>query len=452
MLVLFNIACHTAAPTPDPITEFNENVVVTLQEDTVVLEELSEAALVSTVTAYQSFHADGEQLWFVDESLGESEGLATGQTFDSTVHDDTILLVLDGVLYSYSDELHEQAVNDLLQGGIDTIASSGTNLWMLGGGQLFRYTGSVLTQVRFDGVSHISSFAVSTDGVIWMAAPWLIAYDSNSGDVVESDASMMVRDLCLDSSSTLWVMGEDQLLAVRQDGERASFELGVALTDIRCSPQHTDVWFNSEVGAIHYRQGVFSSVDIPEGQWQDVDARGRLLVSVPQGIVRASTGRPVVTVGLDWNEQIFAKRDVELIPTDSDSVTELEAWIGDHRLEVDPDRWETSIDPVDFEVGQQSLRFVVVTDEGVDIDEHPLILGELPDVTWDSDVLPLSEEHCSECHYGATATRLELKSDWQWQIDAVIQEVSRDSMPLGGPYLTEEQIAVIRGWKAGGFQ
>ena len=78
-------------------------------------------------------------------------------------------------------------------------------------------------------------------------------------------------------------------------------------------------------------------------------------------------------------------------------------------------------------------------------------VGELADVTWDG-VAGISEEHCIHCHGGQTLTDLSGPSDWQNHIDSIIEVVTMQDMPLGGPYLTEDEITMIRAWKHGGFQ
>jgi hypothetical protein len=49
-------------------------------------------------------------------------------------------------------------------------------------------------------------------------------------------------------------------------------------------------------------------------------------------------------------------------------------------------------------------------------------------------------------------TDLSTKEGWEQRIDLVIEQVSSNKMPLGGPYLSDDEITMIRGWKHGGFQ
>jgi hypothetical protein len=452
MLQLLYIACQGSSQITGETSTLDAVIDVDLWESEIVLEHLSDARSAAAGTAYQSFHSDGEAYWMLDESTGEGSILGAGEVFDAAVFDGDLIVALDGLIYSYGEGIEEESLNSLLPTTIEKFETSGDVLWMLGSGQLYRYVSALLSRINFEGAHHISDFVVSSEGTVWMGAPWLLSYDSAAGEVSSVDAAVMVEGLCIDSSDTLWVLHSDSLRAIRSDGRQADFDLGDSITEVRANPMQSDVWLKSQAGAFHHSGGVFSLVDLPDGDWQDVDARGRLLISTGEGIVRASVGRPVVTVGLDWNEELLAQRELRLLPSDSASVLSLEAWIGDQPLEVDPILWTTKIDPADYAPGQRFLRFLSTGESGSYIDEHPLVIGDLPDVSWDGEIALLSEEQCSLCHSGATATRLESKSEWEWNIDAIINEVSRNSMPLGGPYLSEDEIALIRGWQAGGFQ
>ena len=38
------------------------------------------------------------------------------------------------------------------------------------------------------------------------------------------------------------------------------------------------------------------------------------------------------------------------------------------------------------------------------------------------------------------------------EIDRILAEVVSQDMPLGGPYLSDDELDLVRGWQAGGFQ
>ena len=77
--------------------------------------------------------------------------------------------------------------------------------------------------------------------------------------------------------------------------------------------------------------------------------------------------------------------------------------------------------------------------------------GELPDATWDADIRPLFQERCQACHSADANTPLPDAAAWERNIDNIIDEVSSGAMPLGGDPLTVDEIALIRGWKRGGY-
>ena len=109
------------------------------------------------------------------------------------------------------------------------------------------------------------------------------------------------------------------------------------------------------------------------------------------------------------------------------------------------------VEPDGLDDGFHELRFFSESNLGDHIDEFPFWVGELPEVEW-AEIETLSEEHCIACHGGATLTDLTTKEGWEQRIDAIIDQVSTDQMPLGGPYLSDDEITMIRGWKQGGFQ
>ena len=82
---------------------------------------------------------------------------------------------------------------------------------------------------------------------------------------------------------------------------------------------------------------------------------------------------------------------------------------------------------------------------------HPIWVGSLPEVEW-AEIQAISRAHCDRCHGGDTLTDLTTSLGWEQRIDEIISLVSTEQMPLGGPYLSDEEIVLIRAWKHGGFQ
>ena len=97
------------------------------------------------------------------------------------------------------------------------------------------------------------------------------------------------------------------------------------------------------------------------------------------------------------------------------------------------------------------LRIVAEREAGVSITEFPFVVGGLSETSWD-DVESIYLDNCTSCHHENALIPLDTLQLWQQNIDLIIEEVSVQTMPLGAPPLTEEDILVIRGWKQGGFQ
>jgi hypothetical protein len=180
-----------------------------------------------------------------------------------------------------------------------------------------------------------------------------------------------------------------------------------------------------------------------------VDGYGRLLQLIGGQLVRHSIDRPVVVTGLP--ESIFVQETARLLPSDPQSLTELRVWVDSTPLTVELDPLSVVVDPEGLEEGPHTLRFYAESELGDRQDEFPIWIGELPQVSW-TEIEALSQEHCIRCHGGATLTDLSTQAGWELRIDAIIDQVSTQGMPLGGPYLSEDEIVSIRGWKQGGFQ
>ena len=180
-----------------------------------------------------------------------------------------------------------------------------------------------------------------------------------------------------------------------------------------------------------------------------VDEYGRML-QVREGSFRRHSGdRPVVVVGLP--ESVTVATTVRLLPSDPDSVDALRVWVDAAEVPVTGPPYAITIDPEMLDAGEHTLRLYTESDRGDALSERGVWIGELSDVAWDQ-VAGISQEHCLHCHGGQTLTVLSSPTDWEHHIDTIIEVVTMQDMPLGGPYLTEDEITTIRAWKHGGFQ
>ena len=209
------------------------------------------------------------------------------------------------------------------------------------------------------------------------------------------------------------------------------------------------IWIAGAENAYRYSDNQLSKHSVPPDEWIGVDGYGRILQLDNGWLNRHSIGRPVVVTGL--SDSLMVQETAVLLPSDPVSVSSLQVWLNAEPLEVSTNPWSVQLDPGDLENGTHHLRFFSVSELGDTQDEYPVWVGELPDVTWD-EIEPLSEAHCIGCHGGATLTDLSTKADWERLIDDIIHQVTIQSMPQNGPYLTDAEITLIRGWKDGGFQ
>ena len=89
--------------------------------------------------------------------------------------------------------------------------------------------------------------------------------------------------------------------------------------------------------------------------------------------------------------------------------------------------------------------------DGDSVTERPVLIGDPVPVAW-PEVEAIAQEHCFSCHDGGTHTVLSTAADWEQRIDDIIELVTSRDMPPSEPYLSDEEIVTIRGWKYGGFQ
>lgn len=98
--------------------------------------------------------------------------------------------------------------------------------------------------------------------------------------------------------------------------------------------------------------------------------------------------------------------------------------------------------------------------------EPPPPTVDLANVSFQNDVLPIFQEHCSECHSGeAPKEGLVLMSyedimagSWNGSViepgdvdsSYLIEQVVTGRMPKRGPHLSDDQIAIIKAWVAAG--
>ena len=85
--------------------------------------------------------------------------------------------------------------------------------------------------------------------------------------------------------------------------------------------------------------------------------------------------------------------------------------------------------------------------------EATLIIHSDPLTSWSVDISPLHQAYCATCHSGTGARDLSDAQRWLSNIDDILLVTRMQSMPIGAPPLTEEELDLIERWKlAGGLE
>jgi hypothetical protein len=404
---------------------------------------------VRALQPYQLLMLHDQELSVLDEREAELSSLSTASQYDALVHQQKQLILLDGEIFLYGEQLELLPLNDQLEVPIERMESDGERLFLYGSGRLFLLQNEQLQELSIEGSPYIYDFAFSATGELWLTDPWLLSLSSDYAPTAY-DQERAVEELFFDGHY-LWLLQEGLLTMIREDAQ-VQLELGAPVEMISGHQAAETAWIATAEGFFVHQKGEFFEVELPEGSWQDVDSEGRLLVQTETEVCRFSIDRPVVLVGLEERPTISAKQELQVLPTASEGLLELRAYVGAIPLEVSSAPWQISLDPEGLPVGDQQLRFVLYDEETIDVSEAGIHIISLPTASWEVDILPIAEDYCFFCHAGATATQLETAEQWSNRIEDIIELISDQAMPPAGPYLSEEEILLVRGWKASGFQ
>lgn len=448
---------------PPPVETEEPSTDPAITETTAPLQITGDAELtITALDAVGSVGIDGTRrlVWdedgvMLDDLIEGFEVLGTFSTIDGTWAGDDwagndLLLALDGGLSVWDGTLLQRSpLEDVLPMPVERIEHGRFAVWLWGAGRLVRWRDGQLTEIVTEDT--IRDFAISPDGTLWLSTPALVGVNGldDALPLVEANTDIAVQALTVDQEGTLWVVQDGALSARRPTGTWAHFTSESTIESVAATPWAGDVWVRTDAGAVHHRDGTFSNAALPDGTWMDVDEVGRLHIQSPTGAVVAAVGRPIAFRGLRPNAPVTVRTTVHLVPAGTPD--ELTAWINDTPVALDPDVWTLEVTPDALGDGEQTLRVVHTEGDRSYFSTLPFQIGELPETVWEDDLEILAAQ-CGECHNGSTSTRLDNREAWRAWIDVIIEQVSIGRMPPGGPPLSEEEIARIRGWKQRGFQ
>ena len=206
-----------------------------------------------------------------------------------------------------------------------------------------------------------------------------------------------------------------------------------------------------------------------EGSWwggDSVDA-GSIYLWGPHGFIRAILNRTPMWLSdepsLGTVETRFALTGVNF-----EEDINVQAWLSATEPSVDtiepPEvTWDLKPTQGQISLGRSSIPASLTEVKKlwlVALVEHPdrepqlstLEVQVIPAVTWGEDILPLFERACSACHDGAEGARdLSGPDLWEIDIDVILFVTEAQSMPIGAPPLTAEEVERIRAWRRDGF-
>lgn len=448
-----DVSIETQSAPIEPITIIG--VMPVSGERAVLLESLAiESSRSIALNGYQTLHNVSEVWSVVDEAIANTIELgAFGVADGLSIDDYSSMLVLDGEVTILTDgTLQTSPVNEVLPVPAEQVFGTPESMWFWGAGRLYNVANETVVELHV--ANHdISDFVFGPLKIHALTLPelQLIEKGENGFEGIDHRSDVLPETMVFDRTGTLWVSDGSEILYQR-NGNRiwSGLELEEPIVLLLGSEHSADLWIQTESAVFHHRSGEFYQVNLPEGEWMDVDEYGRLLILTEMGIQRVSIERTVVVTGLRPNSSLEGIRELIFLPMLEESLESLNVWIDQIALTLDDHR--TVVDANDYSAGVHTLRMVATGEEGTSITEVPFLIGELPDVAWDGDIDLLSQRHCNDCHGEASFLPLHTSEQWEENISLILSEVLGNEMPKGGPYLSAEEIQMIRGWQNGGFQ
>ena len=372
-------------------------------------------------------------------------------------------VVLDDELHLY-DSVLAPADWPSLNGPITSMHPDGPRLWIRAGGLFVREEG-VITELRLDGAA-ITSEAVTGARLGGAAVAWVIQEDvlvalDSAGVVLEGfTPGARIDGVAADRTGAVWCTSEGWLFVREGTDDWAQVQLDGPAWRLLAHPTGEGVWVESD-GQWFFVGPDERVIVQADRMGPDTalypDSLGRIGLVDADGLHRLTIRRPVEVLGPPEGTWIEWSTEVGVLPTAADEVTglTLSLWDADNTevpLELD-DQGTAVLDPLGLRFGGWTLR-ANATYEGLPdgTGELNVNLSAAGGATWSEHILPIYEADCSVCHAGGTETVLDSPEAWEASIGLILDKVITGEMPLGGTPLTDEEIALIQAWEAGGFQ
>lgn len=409
---------------------------------------------------------DGELVALDPFGARTSWGPIPGRLVDAAWWEGTPLLSVEGALTGHDGvQLVASPLAEIV-GPATRLVGWGADLWIGGEAGLMRVRGGSVVGVTVDGDA-LGPFAlggvVRGSSVVWAGQGAELHGVGNAGavwvDLSATELLAEVDSVAVDASGASWATAGGWLHQRVDDSSRwQRLDLGLPVWAVHGHPDAEGVWVEADEGRwFRVAGGAWEEVEgLPAAsptRPPEVDAAGRLVVAAAGQVVRGSTHRPLVVLGLDPGGVVARPTPVSLLPTAADAVTALEAELvgASATLPLPVVDGVAVLDPEGLAPGPWTFRGIAHYGDGPRTAEVPLFLGADFEPTWAVDIEPLYLDHCATCHGGAAATVLETPEDWEVHIEAILANVRVGNMPLGGSPLSDLEVVVIEAWRDAGF-
>lgn len=386
----------------------------------------------------------------------DADGATTLQASGPGVLDATLLgegamIATDEGLYWLDDYLQDAALDDGLA-PVTALEADGEDLWLRAQG-LYRWQEGVLSALSrdsaLDGPFAIGG-TIEDQPVLWTSdAESVMALDAADWRPLESLA-VPASSIALSAGAT-WVNANG--LLYRYDAEGwAAFEAPGPVRSVWAHPRDPSAYILTDDTIIGFDGDFFELTDLPDGLTRGlgIDELGRLIVAGDGGLYRVSAEPKVAIVGLLDGAVLDGVATLRLLPNQPGAT--LSAAVDGVALALDGDT--LTLDPYDFlAADEHTLSATASWDDGASAQSAlHFTLGAPDHASWSGEIEPLYQDNCARCHGGSTQTVLDGREAWIAHIDSILTEVNAERMPLGGPPLSQAQIALIRVWRDGGFE
>ncbi len=444
---------------PDPIGSDEQALLQPLYLETfdfaqrvatedVVVQQAGEIVVVQTATAVRR-----------SDSIGV---LISAATVDGTL----VVATDQGLFADQNGALESSPINALLNGiDVRRLHTFGRQrlLWIAAADRLLVWDDGVLSTIDSPNLSNddcqLAFGAYTADGEAVYAACNGELYGI-ARETMRAFPTVIpnVVSVAVDQSRTLWAVDADGRLNSRprnRGWHRWEIE---GVVSVYGAHDRAEVWVATDSGAYRFDGTEMHKVNgVPAGTIGLAPNAG-ILVNDGTRLLRVLTSPRIDFAGIEPDGLVEDPTVVTIHPVQPELVASIEVQVDEQTVTATEagDRWAITLEPTDLADGVHTLQVAVTYQDNSTV-EGSLRFSRFagPPPTWLSDVQPLFQDHCVNCHgelSGTAATRLHTVESWTVNIDEILYNLRGGLMPLGAPEpLPDALIERVEGWKAAGY-